>query len=75
MGCLVCVLPFMIIWGEVSIISVMFSPLLLLYGECHVVECALKSPSMQEFWSVRRGVRWLVTLLLSISLGCVHGGM
>ena len=75
MGCLVCVSPFMIMWGEVSIISVMFSPLLSLYGECHVIECALKSPSIQELWSMRRGVRWLVTMSLSSLLGCVRGGM
>jgi len=47
----------MIMCGDASSMFVMLSPLLSVYGECQVMEWALKSPSMQEFCRSSIGVR------------------
>ena len=65
----------MIICGDASSMFVMLSPLLSVYGECQVMEWALKSPNMQEFCRSSKGVRCAWVIVLSSLFGSLRGGM
>lgn len=81
-GCLVCVLVFSVMWLLFSSAFAIVSPRVSLCVECHISECALKSPkSMVFLWFGAVVVCCVIRCSVSVSCCCsivdsdMRGGM